>query len=70
MVILLEFYDEENLESKNGQEDIRVVMRFPFALAPVKCAILPLMEKDEKMSELAKELTQKLKKTRNIEYDA
>jgi glycyl-tRNA synthetase len=29
-----------------------------------------LMEKDEKMSELAKELTQKLKKTRNIEYDA
>jgi glycyl-tRNA synthetase len=45
MVAMLEFYDEETLE--NG--DIRTVARFPFALAPVKVAILPLIEKDETM---------------------
>ncbi len=66
MVTMLEFYDEE--EVKEG--DMRVVVRFPFALAPVKYAIFPLMEKDEKMAELAREITQKLKKQGvNVEYD-
>lgn len=66
MVTMLEFYDEE--EVKEG--DMRVVVRFPFALAPVKYAIFPLMEKDEKMMETAKEITHKLKKQGiNVEYD-
>lgn len=66
MVTMLEFYDEE--EVKEG--DMRVVVRFPFALAPVKYAIFPLMEKDEKMMELAKDITFKLKKQGiNVEYD-
>lgn len=66
MVTMLEFYDEE--EVKEG--DMRVVVRFPFNLAPVKYAIFPLMEKDEKMAELAREITLKLKKQGiNVEYD-
>lgn len=66
MVTMLEFYDEE--EVKEG--DTRVVVRFPFALAPVKYAIFPLMEKDEKMTEIAKEITINLKKQWiNVEYD-
>jgi len=44
---LFEFYDEEKLESKEGEnEDIRTVLRFPFDLAPYKIAVLPLMKKD------------------------
>ena len=58
MVAMLEFYDEE--EVKEG--DMRVVVRFPFSLAPVKYAVFPLMEKDEKMAELARKITLDLKK--------
>lgn len=66
MVTMLEFYDEE--EVKEG--DTRVVVRFPFAIAPVKYAIFPLMEKDEKMAEIAREITMNLKKQGiNVEYD-
>lgn len=66
MVTLLEFYDEE--EVKEG--DTRVVVRFPFALAPVKYAIFPLMEKDENMARIAQDIAQDLrKKWFNVEYD-
>jgi len=58
MVAMLEFYDEELV--KEG--DTRVVVRFPFALAPVKYAVFPLMEKDEQMMQMAKEITMDLKK--------
>lgn len=58
MVTLLEFYDEE--EVKEG--DTRVVVRFPFALAPVKYAIFPLMEKDENMARIAQDIAQDLRK--------
>lgn len=45
MAVMMDCYDEETLE--NG--DVRTVARFPFALAPVKVAVLPLIEKDENM---------------------
>ena len=43
---LFEFYREENLQNDKGQSEVRVVMRFPYNLAPFKIAILPLMKKD------------------------
>jgi glycyl-tRNA synthetase len=58
MVSLLEFYDEE--EVKEG--DTRVVVRFPFALAPIKYAVFPLMEKDENMARIAQEIAADLRK--------
>lgn len=65
MASMLEFYDEE--EVKEG--DTRVVVRFPKQLAPIKFAIFPLMEKDEAMSELAREIYRFLKKSYICEYD-
>ena len=39
-------------------------------ICPVKYAVFPLMEKDEKMADLAREITLKLKKQGiNVEYD-
>lgn len=70
MVTLLEFYDEEQLTNKNGETDTRVVVRFPFELAPVKYAILPLVEKDEKLMEMGRTLFLQLKKKFNCEFDA
>jgi glycyl-tRNA synthetase len=58
MVTMLEFYDEELV--KEG--DTRVVIRFPKQIAPIKFAVLPLMEKDDTMSELARKIFASLKK--------
>lgn len=70
MVTMLEFYDEEEYTNKNGEQETRVVARFPFEIAPVKYAILPLMEKDEGMSEVAHQLFKRLQKVHVCEYDA
>lgn len=43
LVFLMEAYDEEKLEGG----ETRVVMRFHNDLAPIKCAILPLIKKDK-----------------------
>ena len=73
MVTMLEFYDEEVLKKENSDgtvtEDTRIVVRFPFQLAPVKYAILPLMEKDDAMVDLARQIYNKLKKHYNCEFD-
>lgn len=66
MMSMLEFYDEEQLE--NGE--MRTVMHFPFDLAPVKYAILPLIEKDETMVGVGEEIYKKLSKTMKCEFDA
>lgn len=73
MVTMLEFYDEEVLTKENSDgttsEDTRIVTRFPFQIAPVKYAILPLMEKDENMVDLGRQIFNKLKKKFNCEFD-
>lgn len=66
MMSMVEFYDEEQLE--NGE--MRTVVHFPFDLAPVKYAILPLIEKDETMVAVAEEIYKKLSKTMKCEFDA
>lgn len=58
-------YEEEKLE--DGSE--RVVLRIPHALAPVKIAVLPLINKDG-LPEKAKEIVNKLKLHFNLQYDA
>ena len=59
---LFEFYDEEKLETKEGEaQDIRTVLRFPFDLAPYKIAVLPLMKKDG-MGDKAQEIFAGLRK--------
>ncbi len=45
LAFLLDAYDEEALEGAKG-EDTRVVLRLHPALAPIKCAVLPLVKKD------------------------
>lgn len=73
MVTMLEFYDEEVLTKENSDgttsTDTRVVVRFPFDLAPIKYAILPLMEKDENMVALGEQIFHKLKKKFYCEFD-
>jgi glycyl-tRNA synthetase len=59
LAVLCDFFTEEALEN-----DTRVLMKFPFNLAPYKIAVLPLMKKDG-MSEKANEIYLSLKKQGN-----
>ena len=64
LAVLTEAYDEEIIdEAKN---DKRVVLRFHPALAPFKCAVLPL---SKKLGEQAGEVFANLSKKFSVDYD-
>lgn len=64
LVAMLEAYHEEVAD-----DELRIVMRFPYWMAPVKVAVLPLSKKPE-LSEPAKALAQQLRDADIIvEYD-
>ena len=62
MASMLAFYDEEVTTKEDGSSDTRVVVRFPFTLAPVKYAVMPLIEKSEEMVELSRTIVHNLRK--------
>jgi glycyl-tRNA synthetase len=68
LVSLLEAYDEEKVSGEKGEEDERVVLRFPKNMAPVKIAVLPLSKK-EQLSSFTKNIAKDLRKIFEIEYD-
>jgi glycyl-tRNA synthetase len=52
--------DSFYIESVEGSTEPRKVMKFPYALAPYKLAVLPLMEKDG-LAELAQKVYKNLR---------
>jgi glycyl-tRNA synthetase len=66
---LFDAYDEEKYIAWNGEEETRVVVRFPAQIAPVKIAIFPLIKKDEQQVTIAEDLWKKLAKITAVEYD-
>ena len=62
LAFLVDAYDEEEI----AEGDVRTVLHLHPALAPVKCAVLPL---SKKLSEKALELYDELAKEFNIEFD-
>ncbi len=64
LTILTEAYDEEIVDAEKN--DTRVVMHFHPALAPFKCAILPL---SKKLNEQATEIFTSLSKKFNVDFD-
>ena len=62
LAFLVDAYDEEEI----AEGDVRTVLHLHPALAPVKCAVLPL---SKKLSEKALELFDELAKEYNVEFD-
>jgi glycyl-tRNA synthetase len=58
--ILSASYCEEEIDAGDGKKDIRVVLRLPVPLAPVKLAVMPLIKKDG-LPEKAREIMDELK---------
>ncbi|MGI5977872.1 MAG: glycine--tRNA ligase [Oscillospiraceae bacterium] len=67
LAFLVDAYDEEVVgQDKNGQDDVRTVLHLHPALAPIKCAVLPL---SKKLAEPAIKVYHDLQKYFPCEYD-
>ncbi|MFH1631759.1 MAG: glycine--tRNA ligase [bacterium] len=68
LAMLVSAYSEEEAPKADGGVDKRVVMKFPYALAPVKIAVLPLSKKPE-LRNVAMPIVEKLSAKWNVDYD-
>jgi glycyl-tRNA synthetase len=67
LAFLVDAYDEEVVgQDKKGNDDIRTVLRLHPALAPFKCAVLPL---SKKLAPKAQEIQAELSKYFMVDYD-
>ena len=60
---------EETVPDADGKDSTRIVMKLHPALAPVKCAILPLLKNKEELTTKAKTVFDALKFEFNCQYD-
>jgi glycyl-tRNA synthetase len=68
LAVLCEAYTEEQVPDAKGNPETRTVMKFHPRLAPIKCAVFPLVNKDG-MPEKALALYRELKPHVNVVYD-
>lgn len=66
--IITAAYTEEELVKEDGTKDMRVLLKLPPALAPVKLAVMPLTKKDG-LPEKARKIIDNLKFDINCQYD-
>ena len=67
LAFLVDAYDEEIVgQDKKGNNDVRTVLRLHPALAPFKCAVLPL---SKKLGDKAREIQAELSKYFMVDYD-
>ena len=65
LAVMTDAYTEETV----GEEDTRIVMKFPKQLAPVQVAVFPLLKNKPELVEKAREVYQVLKKDFRVEFD-
>lgn len=68
MAFLCAAYDEEEITSDKGKTETRTVLRLNPKLAPIKCAVFPLVNKDG-MPEVAEKIYKDLQKDFKVQYD-
>ena len=68
LAVLCEAYTEDTVPDANGKPETRTLMKFHPRLAPIKCAVMPLVNK-EGMPDVAMKLYRELKPHFNVFYD-
>jgi glycyl-tRNA synthetase len=69
LATLAQAYTEDRVPDADGKESSRIVLKFHPALAPVKCAILPLLKNDERLTTKAQAILNELKYSFTCQYD-
>ncbi len=62
-------YTEEMVPDAKGKDSQRIVLKLHPAIAPIKCAVLPLLKNKEELTEKAKAIFNKIKFSFNCQYD-
>lgn len=60
---------EEVVPDAKGKESTRIVLKLHPVLAPVKCAVLPLLKNKEELTSKAREIFDRIKFSFNCQYD-
>ncbi len=60
---------EDVVPDANGKESTRLVLRLHPAIAPIKCAVLPLLKNKEELTDKAREVFNKIKFAFDCQYD-
>ena len=68
LAVLLSAYSEEKAKSAKGEEEVRVVMKLPKAIAPYKVAVLPLSDKPA-LTKIASKIRGDLQERFVTDYD-
>lgn len=68
MAFLVDAYDEDEAPTADGKSEKRTVLRLHPKLAPLKCAVFPLVNKDG-LQDIAHKITDDLKSSFKIFYD-
>lgn len=69
LAVLSESLIEETVPDAEGKDSTRIVLKLPKKLAPVRCAILPLLKNKEELTSKAREIFEKLREEFPCQYD-
>lgn len=60
---------EETVPDSEGQDSTRTVLKLHPSIAPIKCAVLPLLKNKEELTRAASDLVKNLKRYVPVQYD-
>ncbi len=69
LAIMSQALQEETVPDAKGKDSTRVVLKLHPALAPIKCAVLPLVRNKEELTDKAREIFNQLKYSFACQYD-
>ncbi len=69
LALICEAYSEDEAPDDKGKMETRIVLRFHPRMAPIKCAIFPLLKNKEPLVAKAREIVAMLRPHMNVFYD-
>jgi glycyl-tRNA synthetase len=69
LALICEAYSEDEAPDEKGKMETRIVLRFHSRMAPIKCAVFPLLKNKEPLVAKAKEIVDLLRPHMNVFYD-
>src|SRR5213076_1681709 len=69
LALICEAYSEDEAPDEKGEMEMRVVLRFHPRMAPIKCAVFPLLKNKEPLVTKAKEIVVLLRSHMTVFYD-
>src|SRR6266849_1322694 len=69
LALICEAYSEDEAPDEKGKMETRTVLRFHPRMAPIKCAVFPLLKNKEQLVAKAKEIVDLLRLHMSVSYD-